>query len=157
MGLLIYNFIQTNKLYSQAMFTLYRKAFAPPRKSSRIELLFTHKNGSGGAISVTDRSCAAPISKVESEISKRSSHYRTAFAPPRKSYRIGLLFTHKNRCGGAISVTKQSCTASISKVESHISKRCSHYNGQLLRRHEDHIGLGFCSHKNCCGGAFSVY
>ena len=53
MGLLIYNFIQTNKLYSQAMFTLYRMAFAPPRKSYRIGLLFTHKNRCGGAFSVT--------------------------------------------------------------------------------------------------------
>ena len=33
MGLLIYNFIQTNNLYSQAMFALYRMAFAPPQKS----------------------------------------------------------------------------------------------------------------------------
>ena len=75
MGLLIYNFIHTNKLYSQAMFTLYRKAFAPPRKSYRIELLFTHKNCCGGAFSVTEQSCAAPMSKVESETSKRCSHY----------------------------------------------------------------------------------
>ena len=30
-----------------------------------IRLLFAHKNGNFGAISVTDRSCAAPISKVE--------------------------------------------------------------------------------------------
>ena len=75
MGLLIDNFIQTNKLYSQAMFTLYRKAFGPPRKSYRIELLFTHKNCCGGAFSVTEQNCAAPISKVESQISKRCSHY----------------------------------------------------------------------------------
>ena len=33
MGLLIYNFIQTNNFYSQAMFALYRMAFAPPQKS----------------------------------------------------------------------------------------------------------------------------
>ena len=33
MGLLIYNFIQTSNLYSQAMFALYRMAFAPPQKS----------------------------------------------------------------------------------------------------------------------------
>ena len=57
------------------MFTLYRIAFAPPRKSSRIELLFTHKNASGGAISGTERDCAASISKVESQISDRCSHY----------------------------------------------------------------------------------
>ena len=28
---------------------------------------------------------------------------RIAFAPPRKSYQLGLLFTHKNSCGGKIS------------------------------------------------------
>ena len=74
MGLLIYNFIQTNKLYSRAMFTLYRIAFAPPRKSYRIERLFTHKNCFGGAISVTEQKCATPICKVESQISKRCVH-----------------------------------------------------------------------------------
>ena len=47
------------------IFTSYRIAFAPPRKSYRIQLLFTHKNGDFGAISVTERSCAASISKVE--------------------------------------------------------------------------------------------
>ena len=39
-----------------------------------IGLLFTHKNGCG-AISVTGRSCAALISKVEREISDRCSQY----------------------------------------------------------------------------------
>ena len=34
-------------------------------------LLFTHKNGDVGAISVTERSCVAPISKVERHISDR--------------------------------------------------------------------------------------
>ena len=32
--------------------------------------------------------------------------YRIAFAPPHKLYRTGLLFIHKNGCGGAISVTE---------------------------------------------------
>ena len=50
----------------------------------------------------------------------------------RKSYRMGHLFTNKNGCGGAISVTERSCAAPISKVERHISDRCSHYTGQLL-------------------------
>ena len=45
--------------------------------------------------------------------------YWITFAPPRKSYRIGLLFTHKNICGGAISVTERSCGSPIYKVESH--------------------------------------
>ena len=53
------------------MLTLYRIAFAPARKSYRIRILFTHKNGDFGAISVTERNYAAPISKVESHISDR--------------------------------------------------------------------------------------
>ena len=51
-----------------AMFTLYLIAFTPPRKPYRIGLLFTLKNSDFGAISVTKRSCAAPISKVQSYI-----------------------------------------------------------------------------------------
>ena len=47
------------------MFTPYRIAFAPQRESYRMQLLFTQKTGDFGAISVTERSCAAPISKVE--------------------------------------------------------------------------------------------
>ena len=43
-----------------AMVTLYRRAFAP----ARIGPLFTHKNGDFDAISLTERNCAAPISKV---------------------------------------------------------------------------------------------
>ena len=38
------------------------------RKSDWIRLLFTHKNGNFGAISVKERSCAKTISKVESDI-----------------------------------------------------------------------------------------
>ena len=34
--------------------------------------------------------------------------HQIVFAPSRKSYRTGLLFTHKNGCGGAIFVTKRS-------------------------------------------------
>ena len=41
----------------------------------------------------------------------------------RKSYPIGFLFTQKNGCGGAISVTERSWAAPISKVEPHISER----------------------------------
>ena len=52
------------------MFTLYRTVFASPNKNSYpIGILFTHKHGCRGAISVTGRSCAALISKVE-----RQSH-----------------------------------------------------------------------------------
>ena len=57
------------------MFTQYRIAYALARKPYRIELLFTHKNGDFGEISVTERSCAAPISKMGSHISDRCSYY----------------------------------------------------------------------------------
>ena len=39
----------------------------------------------------------------------------SAFAPPRKSYGIGLLFTYRNDCGGTISVTERSCATSSLK------------------------------------------
>ena len=37
--------------------------------------------------------------------------YLIAFAPARKQYRMGLLFTHKNGDFGANSVTQRSCAA----------------------------------------------
>ena len=49
----------------KAMFILYWIVFALPWKADRIGLLFTHRNGCGGIISVTEQSCALPISKVE--------------------------------------------------------------------------------------------
>ena len=48
------------------VFILSRIAFAQAEKPyGTLGLLFTHKNGDFGAISATERSCAAPISKVE--------------------------------------------------------------------------------------------
>ena len=45
--------------------------------------------------------------------------FARAFAPARKQYWIGLLFTLNNISdSGAISVTERGCTASISKAES---------------------------------------
>ena len=55
--------------------------------------------------------------------------YTIAFAPARKPYQVGFLFTHEFR---AISVTERRCAALISKVESHISDRCSHYTRSLF-------------------------
>ena len=54
-----------------------------------------------------------------------------AYAPGRKPYRIGLLFTHKNRDFGEISVSERICAAPISKVQIHISDKCSHYTGSF--------------------------
>ena len=85
------------------------------RKPYQIGLTFTRKNGDVGAISVTERSCAAPISKDESHahIVKAFILYRILFVVPRKAMRY---------CGNtvpAISVTERSCAAPISKDESH--------------------------------------
>ena len=44
----------------KSMFTLVQIAFAPTRNLYRTGPLFTHKSGDSGAISVTERSCAAP-------------------------------------------------------------------------------------------------
>ena len=48
-------------------------AFASARNPYLIGLLFTHKNGDFGAISVTERSCAALIFYAEGHISDRCS------------------------------------------------------------------------------------
>ena len=55
--------------------------------------------------------------------------HRIAFAPVRKPYRIGILFTHKNGDFDAISATERSRAALFSKAETHISNRCSYYTG----------------------------
>ena len=54
--------------------------------------------------------------------------YQIAFAPARKPYCIGLLFTYtcENSDFGVISVMEQSCPMLISIVESHILDRSSH-------------------------------
>ena len=57
------NLVPRNVLWSRkikAMFTLVQMAFAPTRKLYRTGPRFTHKSGDSGAISVTERSCAAP-------------------------------------------------------------------------------------------------
>ena len=64
------------KAISKAMFTLYGIVFfvgtktLPGRAS-----VHTCKNGDLGAISVTERNCAALISYLESHMSHRSSYY----------------------------------------------------------------------------------
>lgn len=54
---------------TEALFTLYWLGFTPARKLCLIRHLFTHKDGDFGAISVTERSCSATVTKVESHIS----------------------------------------------------------------------------------------
>ena len=73
------------------MIALYRIAFVPVRKPYRVGLSFTHNNGDFGAISARERSCAAPISKVESHKSDRCSYYTTGpFVPAQKDIRYRL-------------------------------------------------------------------
>ena len=47
--------------------------------------------------------------------------YQTSFAPARKPYRIGLMFTHKNSDFSAIFVRERSCTAPTLNEDLHIS------------------------------------
>ena len=47
------------------MFTLYRVPFTPARKPYAIGLMFTDKKSDFGAISVTERSCAAAIFELK--------------------------------------------------------------------------------------------
>ena len=57
------------------MVTLYWIAFLPPRKSYRIGILLTHMNGDFDTISMTERNCVTPISKVESHALDTSGVY----------------------------------------------------------------------------------
>ena len=69
------------------MFSLYQVAFAPAWKPYRIGVLFTDKNGDFGTISVTKRSCAAPIPiNGESDIGEVSILYQIPF-------RVGIRHT----------------------------------------------------------------
>ena len=53
-----------------------------------------------------------------------------AFAPARRPYRIGHLFTHNKGDFGAISVIEPTkLPRVISKLESQIWDKCSHYTG----------------------------
>ena len=137
--------IPENVRQFQPLLILHRVIFALAWKPYWIGLLFTHENGVFGAISVTERSYAARISKVESHISCVFTLQRIDFAPARKPYRRRLLLTNKIGDFSAIFVTERSYAARITKVESYISDMFSHYTGQVLRRHGNHTGYGFCS------------
>ena len=106
------------------MFTSYWTAFAPARKSYRIELRFTHKNVDFGALSVTERSC--PRQSLKWRVTYRKGVYTIlpdSFCAGKKTIPDrASVYTHKNRDFGAISVTERSCATPISKVESYISE-----------------------------------
>ena len=52
----------------------------------------------------------------------------TAFTPARKSYRVELLFTHKNSDLEAVSLEQRGCDAPTLKVDRHISDRSLCYS-----------------------------
>ena len=58
--------------------SLYRRAFTTARKPYRIWLLFTHKDTGFGAISLTERGCAAPISKGDVDLLTSRAFERVA-------------------------------------------------------------------------------
>ena len=60
--------------------SLYRRAFTTARKPYRIWLLFTHKDTGFGAISLTERGCAAPISKGDVDLLTSRAFERVARA-----------------------------------------------------------------------------
>ena len=88
------------------------------------------------------------MSKVESEISKRCSHYIGWLLGRHENY-IGLGFCSHTRTALAARFLWRSEAAPRRSLKWSVTYRrgaCSHYNGQLLHRRENHIGLGFCSH-----------
>ena len=72
------------------MVKLYWIAFVPPRKSYRIGILFTHMNGDFDAISMTERNCVTPISKVESHVLDTLGVYTL----PNRACRVWLTFDY---------------------------------------------------------------
>ena len=60
-SLLVFCMISVLTCCDHRLFTLYLIAVAPARKPYRTGVLFTHKNGDFEAISVKERSRAAPI------------------------------------------------------------------------------------------------
>ena len=62
--------------------SLLSEKVTPARKSYRIGHLFTHENGDLGAISVTERSCAALVSKVTYRIGVHTIPDDSTFSLP---------------------------------------------------------------------------
>ena len=88
----------------QVMFTLYQVAFALAKNwPYRIGLVFTHKNGDFGAISVAGRSYKAPISKAESDISDRCSYYTGYSVNIASDWNLG---THRRHTCGSERLEK---------------------------------------------------
>ena len=71
-SLLVFCMISVLTCCDHRLFTLYLIAVAPARKPYRTGVLFTHKNGDFEAISVKERSRAAPILIFEKKKKKRA-------------------------------------------------------------------------------------
>ena len=111
------------------MFVLYRIVFAP----AKIALLFTHKNSDFDVISVTERSCATPISKVEGHIACVAGAKRGGGAGGRKANRIPSI---------PLSFSIPSYLLALSMpathAKSHMLDRCSYYTGYPVQSGPNH-------------------
>ena len=79
------------------MFALYWIAFAPARKLYRtLGVLFTHNNRDFGAISVTERGCAAPRQSLKWRVTYQKGVHTIpdSFCAGTKTIPVELLFTH---------------------------------------------------------------
>ena len=106
----IYTQITADIRDTETMRPRYRIAFPPPRKPYRIRLLFTHKNGCGGAISVTEWSCARLCRSLKRRVTigRMFILYQIAFRDAMKSYRV---FSHD--VTAAILVSQNNETAAM--------------------------------------------
>ena len=124
------------------MFTLYRIAFALACARLSDSIVGTYQEQSENKTRTTWKRGQWQREKCLSPAPARFPHFlllndfpppsrsleQATFAPARKPYKIGLLFTHNNGDLGVVSVMERSCSGPIAKVESHISDRCSYYN-----------------------------
>ena len=116
--------------------TQSRSCFRCPKKYQRHLTERFHRNfrtngklprSISSGLTLTQRNTS--VQRCSSLHSAHVTTYRMAFVPVRKPYRRGLLFRYKNGALGVFSVMEPSCAVRISKVESHISDRCSYYTG----------------------------
>ena len=92
------------------MFTPYRITFVLARRPYRIGLLFTHKNGAFGTISVTERNCSAPAWYPDVSLARAKEGVPCGLSP------VARLYLAKNE-----APEEEAGSAPISKVDSHIS------------------------------------
>ena len=152
------------------MFTLYWIAIPLARKPNQIWLLFTHKNGDFGAISVTERSCAAPISKVErhsigqvlyhtfvqsvAEVNKQERGLDSTETEV-KSEACGVGFSSLNPLSPPTALPRYSMLYYNTTCSSSVVAVPSYYTGQLgtksyLVQYEDSLSRNYQNRLNIC-------